>query len=149
MYTYMYLQNSQMFAIIPSHEMVWIYNMCMEKVEELIYDSYTTCPQRPKDLEIWISYYSSLFEIYFLWIHICFFCWCWIDGSWGLRPYAQLSIGFYFVGCLESSSVLFPCQLKISKCFLMVQVWGFALFPSICRGHLSREVCGRETKTTQ
>lgn len=100
------------------------YRMCREKVEELIYDSYTTCPQRPKDLEIWISYYSSLFEIYFLWIHICFFCWCSIDGSWGLRPYAQLSIGFYFVGCLESSSVLFPCQLKISKCFQMVQVWG-------------------------
>ena len=69
LYTYMYLQNSQMFEIIPSHEMVWIYNMCREKVEELIYDSYTTCPQRPKDLEIWISYYSSLFEIYFLWIH--------------------------------------------------------------------------------
>ena len=64
LYTYMYLQNSQMFAIIPSHEMVWIYNMCREKVEELIYDSYTTCPQRPKELEIWISYYSSLFETY-------------------------------------------------------------------------------------
>lgn len=41
---------------------IYIYNMCREKVEELIYDSYTTCPQQPKDLEIWISYYSSQFK---------------------------------------------------------------------------------------